>query len=52
MITKQELDIFERIRRTGATNMFDTQAVIFLSHGVLTKDKILEIMKNYSELKW
>jgi len=50
MITPHEFKIYERIRHSGATNMFDMRAVIFLSHGVLTPEKVIYIMKNYEEL--
>lgn len=48
-ITKQEFLNYEYIRKLGVTNMFDTKIVQDLSG--LPKEKIIEIMKNYSQLK-
>jgi len=49
-ITKEEFEEFERVRQSGRTNMYDVDTVIALSHG-LTREKCIQIMKGYSELK-
>ncbi len=49
-ITKDDFMEYENIRLSGKTNMFDTNKVIELS-GNLNKNKIVEIMENYSEFK-
>ena len=46
-ITNEQFDRYEAVRQSGVTNMFDTRTVSMLSG--LTKDEILDIMKNYSE---
>lgn len=50
-VNKEEFKTYERIRQSGITNMFDIPKVIELSFGVLNKDKIIMIMRDYSELK-
>jgi len=50
-ITRDQFETYESIRRSGATNMYDMRTVQVLSAGVLTRDAILTIMKNYSALK-
>ncbi len=49
-ITKDDFMEYENIRLSGKTNMFDINKVIRLS-GNLNKNKIVEIMENYSEFK-
>lgn len=48
-ITKEDFDAYEGVRQSGVTNMFDVRAVKALSG--LTKEKIRDIMKNYSKYK-
>jgi len=48
-ITRGQFDIYERVRQSGATNMFDTRRVSKLSNlGMMT---IHVIMNNYGALK-
>lgn len=49
LVTKDEFMAYERVRQSGATNMFDIAMVKVLSG--LSKETIFEIMKNYSDLK-
>jgi hypothetical protein len=49
MITKEEFEQYEGIRRSGVINMFDVKGVVALSDS-LTREKCIEIMTNYSEL--
>ena len=42
--------IYERIRKSGKTNMFDIPRVRELSKGKLDRDDIIRIMSNYLEL--
>jgi len=49
-MTKNKFITYEKIRRSGITNMFDIEKVITLSelYGcLLTKEDCLDIMKNY-----
>ena len=48
-VTRDEFIAYERVRQSGATNMFDIKVVKELSG--LSKETIFEIMKNYSDLK-
>ena len=48
-ITKNDFDDYEAVRQSGKTNMFDTKRVSALSG--LDKATIMEIIKNYTELK-
>lgn len=48
-ITKEDFRRYENVRASGSTNMFHIPNVMNLSG--LDKDKILYIMKNYSELR-
>jgi hypothetical protein len=50
MITKEKFKAYEEVRSEGLTNMFDVKNVVALSRGFLTRDDILEIMKNYYTL--
>ena len=47
-ITKEEFIEYEKVRQSGKTNMFMVTVVMSLSG--LTKEKILCIMKTYTEL--
>lgn len=47
-ITKEEFEAYEKVRSSGVTNMFAANVVEELSG--LSKDKIIAIMKGYSEL--
>ena len=47
-ITKDDFEDYERVRSSGATNMFMVNNVIGLSDD-LTKEKIMDIMKNYDK---
>ena len=49
-ITKQEFYDYESIRQCGITNMFNVKMVVELSD-CLTREKCLQIMKEYSALK-
>jgi len=46
-ITQQDFQEYVRIQRSGKTNMFDVVMVESLSG--LSRDKIIDIMKNYNE---
>ena len=48
-ITKEQFEAYVDVQMSGVTNMFDVRAVGELSG--LEKEEILEIMKNYGELK-
>jgi len=50
LITKDDFLDYEAVRESGKTNMFDITKVVGLSQN-LDRDKIIEIMKNYNELK-
>ena len=47
-ITKEEMEAYEKCRQSGITNMFDIKKVKKLTG--LDEDKIMYIMKHYSEL--
>ena len=47
-ITKANFQAYEKVRASGATNMWDTQTVEKLSR--LDRETIFEIMKRYTEL--
>jgi len=47
-ITKDEFMAYEGVRRSGVTNMFAVSVVMKISE--LSKEKVLKIMENYSEL--
>ena len=49
LITKEEFWAFEKVRESGATNMFDTRRVAELSG--LTKENVFRIINKYSTLK-
>lgn len=48
-ITKEEFTRYEIVRKGGLTNMFNVRMVEAFSG--LERDKIVEIIKNYDELK-
>ena len=48
-ITKEQFEAYVNVQMSGVTNMFDVQMVSGLSG--LNKEEIMEIMKNYGELK-
>ena len=48
-ITKQQFEAYVDVQESGVTNMFDVRTVQSLSG--LNKEEIMEIMKNYGELK-
>ena len=48
-ITKEQFEAYVDVQMSGITNMFDVRTVGELSG--LEKEEILEIMKNYGELK-
>lgn len=48
-ITKEKFDEYERVRQSGATNMFNIRMVYHLSW--LSREDILSIMNNYGELE-
>jgi len=48
-ITKEEFKAYESVRESGITNMFAINIVSKISG--LSKEKIITIMENYSELK-
>lgn len=51
-ITKQDFLAYREVQESGVTNMFDVEVVSRLSN--LSREKILDIMKNYSDYsrKW
>ena len=46
-ITKRDFLAYREVQLSGATNMFDVEIVSLLSG--LSREKILDIMQNYSE---
>ena len=48
-ITQNEFDAYEDVQESGVTNMFNVSVVS--DYSGLSRDKIMEIMKNYGELK-
>ena len=48
-ITKEQFEAYVDVQMSGITNMFDVKTVSQLPG--LEKEEILEIMKNYGELK-
>ncbi len=48
-MTKEKFEVYEEIRESGETNMFDVKTVIQLSGEELNKEDIADIMKNYNE---
>jgi len=49
IITKEEFLSYKEVQKSGKTNMFDINNVIYLSIIPLTKEKIMEIMKHYTD---
>jgi hypothetical protein len=49
MITKEEFDRYERIRRIGLVNMFDVVKVMQLTG--LTRVQVITIMKRYEAIR-
>ena len=47
-ITQEDFQAYEDVRQSGVTNMFAVSTVS--DYSGLSKDKIISIMKNYSEL--
>ena len=47
-ITREDFEAYERVRRSGVTNMFDVELVEMLTP--LDREQILLIMRNYKEL--
>ena len=47
-ITQDEFAAYEDVRESGVTNMFNVSVVS--DYSGLSRDKIMTIMKNYSEL--
>ena len=50
-ITKDQFLAYEKVRRSGKTNMLDVQKVLAIAGGKLTKLDCLEIMNNYDSYK-
>jgi hypothetical protein len=49
-ITKTQFEEYERIKATGAVNMFNRSHVVEMSAGTLDKNDIKIIQDNYEEL--
>lgn len=49
-ITKEEFEDYERVRKSGETNMIDFETVSELSDN-LSEDKVKTIVKNHDKLK-
>ncbi len=47
-ITKRDFEAYEKVRRSGVTNMFDARTVSELSG--LTREQIIAIMEHYGAL--
>ena len=47
-ITQYEFDAYEEVRQSGVTNMFNVSVVS--DYSGLSRDKIITIMKNYTDL--
>jgi hypothetical protein len=45
-ITNEEFIAYEKVRKSGVTNMFDVDFVVELSG--LSREKVMEIMRDYS----
>ena len=50
-ITQDEFQEYFAIQKSGVTNMMNLGKVVDLSEGILDKDKVKIIMKNYEKLK-
>ena len=49
MITKEKFSMFEAIRKSGLTNMFDINMICELSYYVLLPEDCRDIMRNYDK---
>ena len=49
MITKEDFEAYEKVRKSGEFNMFDITGVSMRSG--LNKEEIQEIMTNYNKFK-
>ena len=47
-ITQEQFDAYVEVQESGITNMFNVQVVS--DYSGLSRDKIMTIMKNYSDL--
>lgn len=47
-ITKEDFEAYERVRKSGVTNMFMVNVVCDLS--ALSREKVMEIIKTYTKL--
>jgi hypothetical protein len=50
-VTIEEFEAFERVRKTGQTNMDDQKVVEILSGGLITKNKWETIVRNHEGLR-
>jgi len=50
-MTKEKFEAFEKVRKSGKTNVFNISQVVRLSGDVLQSDDCLDIMNNYSQYK-
>ena len=48
-VSQEDFEVFERVRKSGVTNMFSVSNVEDLTG--LSRDKIRYIMENYADLK-
>ena len=48
-MTKEVFMAYEEVRMSGMTNMFDVKNVMVLADGKLSREDIMDIMKNYGE---
>ena len=48
-MTQERFLAYEKVRESGLTNMYDRSAVIALSGGMLSREDITDIMRNYEE---
>ena len=51
MVTKEQFEAFVTVQESGETNMWDKRRVSSLSGGVLTRENVLAIIKNYMKLR-
>jgi len=51
MVTQEQFEAFVIVQESGETNMWDTRRVSSLSGGVLTRENVLAIIKNYMKLR-
>jgi len=50
-MNKEKYTIYELIRQSGKTNMFDYKKVIELSFKTLEEKDVIDIMRNYTKYK-